>query len=157
MSNGPSAIREQRERREIIAAESKLRQNEPQTLFSRARAGLDDADVPGGRYAAQAHFSGEAQSVSYPSGASWCGDAALLGPERPLGVAVDEMECTGTYVEIAQSIEALAVASSPTAGDLATSHSAPNPAVERREVAISPEDEATLKALLGRGLRRRKL
>lgn len=80
---------------------------QPATLFARARAGLDDLDVPGGRYAAQqAHFPGEG---SYPSGAGWVSDAALVGPEAPLGIAIDaQQEPVGTYVEIQRSIEALA-------------------------------------------------
>ena len=57
MSNGPSAIREQKERASVLKNEQKLREGEPATLFARARAGLDDEDVPGGRYAAQAHLS----------------------------------------------------------------------------------------------------
>lgn len=113
-----SNLRDQKERREIMKAEHREPVAEPQTLFSRARAGLDDTDVPGGRYAAQAHHSGEAQSVSYPSGASWVSDAALVGPEAPLGIAIDaQQEPCGTPFEVEQSIDALAappaIAASP--------------------------------------------
>ena len=128
---GPSAIREQRERREIIRTG-----NQPASSF--IQEAVKGRSLEGGNYTAQR-------------------DLVITGEEIVARYPVDEMQPVGTAVEIAQSIEALAAASSPTAGDLATSHSAPNPAVERREVAISPEDEATLKALLGRGLKRRRI
>jgi hypothetical protein len=68
---GPSAIREQRERASVLKNEQKLREGEPQTFFARARAGLDDTDVPGGRYAAQQNHFPSDPSVGYPPAAGW--------------------------------------------------------------------------------------
>ena len=103
----PSNLRDQKERREIIAQDQKLRHgDQPATLFARARAGLDDNDVPGGRYAAQQnHFPGEG---SYPAAAGWTRDAALVPNEPPLGVAIDQQECTGEAHEVAASLDELA-------------------------------------------------
>ena len=92
----------QAERAALLRQEHKL--NEPATLFARARAGLDDDDVPGGRYAAQQnHFPGD-PSVGYPPAAGWTRDAAMVPPEPSLGVAIDEMEVTGTPSEVAASL-----------------------------------------------------
>ena len=97
--NGPSAIREQRERASVLKNEKKLREGEPATLFARARAGLDDTDVPGGRYAAQqAHFAGEG---SYPAAAEWTRDG--VGLEPPTGIDINAQEPCGTFVEVQRS------------------------------------------------------
>ena len=156
-----SNLRDQKERREIIRTG-----NQPASSFF--QEAVKGRSLEGGNYTAQRDLviTGEAPSVSYPSGASWCGDAALVGPERPLGVAVDEMECTGTAEEVARSIDALAAPAEVSAREaepvaLVVSSANDNPTtsslVAQPGSAISPADEATLKALLGRGLRRRKL
>jgi hypothetical protein len=130
MSNGPSAIREQKERASVLKNEQKVREGVPTTLFARARAGLDSEDVPGGRYAAQQnHFPGD-PSVGYPPAAGWTRDAALVPPEPSLGVAIDEMEVTGTAVEVARSLNELA---SPTV----VSTAGPNSQMSLAELGVS--------------------
>ena len=85
------------ERQALLRQEHKL--NEPATLFARARAGLDDTDVPGGRYAAQqAHFPGEG---SYPAAAEWTRDG--VGLEPPSGIDINALEPCGTFAEVQRS------------------------------------------------------
>jgi hypothetical protein len=185
---------EQKERREIIAAERKPRQGdgEPQTFFARARAGLDD-DLPTGRYAQQAHFSGQEPCVGYPAASAWTRDAAMVPNEEPTGIDINALEPVGTFAEVQRSELAAdpsviptgpfsqmspvdgigghpppASALSPRAEEASSpcdptvaagsvpAASSPE-AVDRGDEAISLEDEQRLKALLGRGLRRRKI
>jgi hypothetical protein len=77
------------------------------TLHGRAVA---EQDTIGGRYAAETRTRvvGSA-SFKYPQlpGSSWGNQGAAVPPEPSLGVAIDEMEPTGTHAEIEQSLQSL--------------------------------------------------
>lgn len=102
--SGPSAKREQQERRALVSSTTTMTKAEPQSYFSRARAGLDD-DSPRGRFAAAGYESGSAPTVDYPklpAGSPWSGGADP-GLEPPLGFEIDAQEPVGTYAEIEAS------------------------------------------------------
>jgi hypothetical protein len=96
----------QRERREIVKNERKLRQGERQstTYHAQAMAGLDE---PGGRFANQARYvTGSEAAVNYPASSPPWHAQADPGIEPPTGVAIDTMEPTGEAHEIEASLAA---------------------------------------------------
>jgi hypothetical protein len=97
----------QRERREIVKNERKLRQGERQstTYHAQAMAGLDE---PGGRFANQARYvTGSEAAVNYPASSPPWHAQADPGIEPPTGVAIDAMEPCGEQFEIERSLEEL--------------------------------------------------
>jgi hypothetical protein len=101
---------EQRERREVIENDRRLRQPEgkPDTYFSRA---LADAGLElGGRFGALAKpvVTGTAPYPMLPASSPWSVDPVPTEP--PLGFSVDAREPVGTAAEIERSWVELAPA-----------------------------------------------
>jgi hypothetical protein len=95
MSNGPSAKREQQERRAIIRAE-----RQPEATFS-ALNKLHDPPA-GGRFAKADYVVGEEQVPIYPVGPAWTRNDPGLEP--PLGYSVHDLEPCGTPAEVQVSL-----------------------------------------------------
>jgi hypothetical protein len=188
-----SNLRDQKERREIVAAERRLRQGDqpPSTFFQQAQIGrrLEPGDHPEAQRDLQITGEGVYQVPRLPASSPWAGDP--VGQEPPLGVDLSIVERCGTAQEIERAADILAArelaassfanpASQPsqmiddcgagrhppppalpagaeTASPVALAEVSPLTAIETGDAVISPEDEQRLKALLGQGLRRRKI
>jgi hypothetical protein len=112
---GPSAKAEQKERRALAGSTTTMtKAAEPQSYFSRARAGLDD-DSPGGRYRPDQIISGSSPAVNYPAASGPWADPVRV-PDEPLIDATDcgvtVVEAVGTYAEVEASLSNAAPAAS---------------------------------------------
>jgi hypothetical protein len=112
--SSPSAKAEQRERRALVGSTTTTTKAEPQSYFSRARAGLDD-DSPGGRYRPDQIISGSSPAVNYPAAAGPWTDPVRV-PDEPLIDATDcglaFGEAVGTAAEVEASLANAAPATS---------------------------------------------
>ena len=143
--DGTECQAEQAERRALVGSTTTptTKAAEPQSYFSRARAGLDD-DGPGGRFAAGGYVSGSERTTDYPrlpNGSPWAGDA--VGLEPPLGFSVNDLEPSGEAYEVERSLAQLAEAVAPVpvaqspVGVVETASAIPTPA-EARLAEILP-------------------
>jgi hypothetical protein len=90
--------------------ERRLRQGDqpPWTFFAQSQVGrrLDGSS----NYEAERDLvvAGESAATLYPrlpDSSPWSGAGAQVPPEEPLGVAIDQQECTGTPAELAASLD----------------------------------------------------
>jgi hypothetical protein len=93
----------QSEKRATLANDRRVHKGATYHAFA-----TSEASAVGGRFSAEGRqrVVGSA-SFKYPQlpGSSWGNQGAAVPPEPSLGVAIDEMEPTGTHAEIEQSIE----------------------------------------------------
>ena len=129
------------------------------TYFTQARI-AQELEAPGGRFAEveRPMMVGAEPVPAYPgSGGPWNDPFIRMMHEPPTGFAVDAQEPTGTAQEIERSLSALAE-TSPVGSATRAEPADPAVPVVDRGSAIHAEVETKLKALLGRGIvRRRKL
>jgi hypothetical protein len=97
----------QADKLEHVRNEQMLRKGDrpTSTYHAQAMAGLDDDDPRGGRFAPDRYVSGSAPTTNVPpqpEGSPWAGDP--VPPEEPLGYSVNDLEATGTPVEIEASL-----------------------------------------------------
>jgi hypothetical protein len=88
----------------------------PSTLFAQSQVGrrLDGST----NYEATRDLiqAGEGLVVEYPrlpASSPWSGVGPQVPNEEPLGVAIDQQECTGTAAEVAASLDELATETAP--------------------------------------------
>jgi hypothetical protein len=135
--NGPSAKREQQERRTIITNEqSKLRPGDSaaSTMFEMSRLANDLE----GRQSARDYLAGQDEGVFYPklpATSPWSGSGPQPGPEEPLGYSVNDLLPTGEPHEVAASIAELSATVSVAEAD---NGGAPLAAASPADVAAPP-------------------
>jgi hypothetical protein len=94
----PSAIREQKERREVL----KNDRAEPTTFHQLAN--LDTS--PGGRFNPGGYVSGSEAIVQYPplpASSPWSGEGPQVPDEGPTNIDINAQEPTGTFAEVQRS------------------------------------------------------
>jgi hypothetical protein len=94
----PSAIREQKERREVL----KNDRAEPTTFHQLAN--LDTS--PGGRFSPGGYVSGSEAIVQYPplpASSLWSGEGPQVPDEGPTNIDINAQEPTGTFAEVQRS------------------------------------------------------
>ena len=94
----PSAIREQKERREVLKNDLA----EPTTFHQLAN--LDTS--PGGRFSPGGYVSGSEAIVQYPplpASSPWSGAGPQVPDEEPTGIDINAQEPCGTFAEVQRS------------------------------------------------------
>lgn len=116
----------QAQRREILRQDQLRPGDFEPTTFS-ALAGLDTS--LGGRFAPGGYVSGSERATDYPrlpANSPWAGDS--VGLEPPLGVAIDDLEPTGTAQEIEHSLAQVAAPAASFGSPAGEGTTAPSPA-----------------------------
>jgi hypothetical protein len=180
--NNPSS---QAEKQQVLRDEQRLRAGDRAGTTYHSLAGVDAALENTGRFSSRATIAGEEPAVHYPAASGPWADPVRVPDEPSLGYAIDQQEVTGEAAEIAHSLSQFAgcegsaglptFTSEMSETTPSTSHPAiPAPAAMMLGAAEptlpsaplpvpgdvqrgSVEAHAKLKALLSKGLRRRRL
>jgi hypothetical protein len=101
--SGPSNRQDQKERRDVIRNDLRLRpgDHEPSTLHQQAMIGLELENT--GRHATGTIITGSQPASHYPRAAGPWADAARVPDEPPLGFCIDDQPACGEAFEVEKS------------------------------------------------------